>query len=108
MSEQVRDPAAAAKARQRGLTVLERKAEEQRIAAEKEDARRPRAASAVSRRRVVVAERRTVERRCVGAGGSGSTRQKGDRNRVLLVYKISIRVPRNILVVVQRPEREKG
>ena len=45
MAENMRDPAAAAKARQRGLTVLERQAdEEQRIEAEKEEARRPRAA----------------------------------------------------------------
>ena len=36
MSEHMRDPAAAAKARQRGPTVLERQAEEQRIEAEKE------------------------------------------------------------------------
>ena len=45
MSEQIRDPAAAAKKRQRGLTVLERQAEEQRIESEKEAARRPRAAA---------------------------------------------------------------
>ena len=42
-SEHVRDPAATAKARQRGISVLERLAEEQRIAEEKEEARRPRA-----------------------------------------------------------------
>ena len=43
MSEQMRDPASAAKGRQRGLTVLERQAEADRIQAEKEEARRPRA-----------------------------------------------------------------
>ena len=43
MSQQMRDPAATAKARQRGISVLERLAEEQRIAEEKEEARRPRA-----------------------------------------------------------------
>jgi len=42
-SEQVRDPAATAKNRKRGLTVLERQAQEQRIEEQKEDARRPRA-----------------------------------------------------------------
>ena len=42
-SEHVRDPAATAKARQRGISVLERLAEEQRIAEEKEEARRHRA-----------------------------------------------------------------
>ena len=39
MSEQIRDPAAAAKKRQRGLTVLERLAEAERIEAQKEEAR---------------------------------------------------------------------
>ena len=39
----MRDPASAAKGRQRGLTVLERQAEADRIQAEKEEARRPRA-----------------------------------------------------------------
>ena len=42
-SEEVRDPAATVKARQRGQSVLERRAEEQRVEQEKEEARRPRA-----------------------------------------------------------------
>eukprot|EP00966_Prymnesium_polylepis_P099095 2294903-Prymnesium_polylepis.1 len=42
MSQQMRDPAATAKARQRGMSVLDRLAEEQRIEEEKEEARRPR------------------------------------------------------------------
>ncbi len=42
-SEHMRDPAAAARNRKRGITVLERLAEEQRIEQEKEEARRPRA-----------------------------------------------------------------
>ena len=58
------DPAAAAKARQRGLTVLERQEQNERIAAEKEEARRPNAVrvrrqSAASRRRVLAAETNT-------------------------------------------------
>ena len=43
MSIEMRDPAAAAKARQRGMSVLERLAEEDRIVAEKEEVRRSRA-----------------------------------------------------------------
>ncbi len=46
MSEHMKDPAAAAKARQRGLSVLERQEEVERIEAEKEAARRPRSQSA--------------------------------------------------------------
>ena len=52
MSEQVRDPSKAAKARQRGLTVLERLLAEETAAAEKEEARRlsrPRRALSVPR-----------------------------------------------------------
>ena len=45
MSKEMKDPAAAAKSRQRGLTVLERQAEAERIEAEKEAARRPRQAA---------------------------------------------------------------
>ena len=43
MSIEMRDPAAAAKARNRGMSVLERLAEEDRIVAEKEEVRRSRA-----------------------------------------------------------------
>ena len=43
MSNVMSDPAATAKRRQKGLSVLDRLAEEQRIAEEKEEARRPRA-----------------------------------------------------------------
>ena len=45
MSEHMKDPAAAAKARQRGRTVLERQAEAERIEAEKEAEKRPRRAA---------------------------------------------------------------
>eukprot|EP00966_Prymnesium_polylepis_P183603 4255288-Prymnesium_polylepis.1 len=41
MTSDMKDPAAAAKARQRDITVLERQAEVERIEAEKEAARRP-------------------------------------------------------------------
>ena len=41
--EQMREPAAASKARERGLSVLERQAEAECIAAAKDAARRPRA-----------------------------------------------------------------
>ena len=43
MSNVMSDPAATAKRRQKGLSVLDLLAEEQRIAEEKEEARRPRA-----------------------------------------------------------------
>jgi hypothetical protein len=44
MSEEMRSPASSAKKRQRGLSVLDRQAEEQRIQEDKEDSRRHRSA----------------------------------------------------------------
>ena len=75
------DPAAAAKARQRGLTVLERQAHNESIAAVKKrrHAVRVRRQSAASRRRVLAAETRMAETRREAVGDSESTRLEGGR-----------------------------
>ena len=72
MSESMRDPAAAAKARKRGRTVLERQAEEQRMDSEKEESRRPRAA----RRRSQSAPRAGGRHKNGGEDARGRGRQR--------------------------------
>ena len=79
MSKEMKDPAAAAKSRQRGLTVLERQAEAERIEAEKEAARRPRQAAkrsqSLPRTRPVADKEKTsmAASRLAGAVGNAST-----------------------------------
>ena len=78
ISEHIRDPAAVAKKRQRGLTVLERLAE----ADASRRNRRRRASrvplpSAASRRHELEPETNMAARRLEGAVGSASTRQEG-------------------------------